>query len=227
MESRSRNIAENAEIADKLGEFADRVEKRYRNNTLEEFAEAIEIDYDTLKDYRTTHRAWRNSPVKPRNYSLAKALASYKDRDWYIQEWPNATEKEAREDIRRWKKEAREKKESETVDAERKGFKGRPDTLKKRIIKTADAFFSESSKEREAIDLMATYYTNRISWTDYSDMWDALEAARRRARDAMDKLDLIISPNLAREADDAEQEANADEEPKNRCASGSAKGGRT
>jgi hypothetical protein len=46
---------------------------------------------------------------------------------------------------------------------------------------------------------MATYFTNRISWTDYSDMWDALHAARVRTREAMDKLDLIINPNLTRE----------------------------
>ena len=52
---------------------------------------------------------------------------------------------------------------------------------------------------------MARYYTNRISWTDYCDIGDALEAARRRAREVMDKLDVIINPNLARDQDTQSQ----------------------
>ncbi len=147
---------------------------------------AIGVDYNTLKGYRTVWRRWKDSPIKPRNFSVAKALVSYKERDWYIQEWPDATEREAREDVKRWKKEARDKKEIDTIEAERKGFKGGVGKLEKRILKAADAFFFQGSKEYEAIELMATHFTSRISWTDYSDMWDALQAARGRARYAME-----------------------------------------
>jgi hypothetical protein len=103
-----------------LGELANKVQKDYGTDKLGEFAKTIGIDYDTLKGYRTTWRAWKDSQVKPKTFSLAKALASYKDRDWYIQHWPDATEKEAREDIREWKKQDKGKPE------ERKGVKLKP-----------------------------------------------------------------------------------------------------
>jgi hypothetical protein len=88
-----------------LGELADKVETRYGDDSLGEFADVIGIDYDTIKGYRYVWRKWKDSPVKPRNFSLAKALASYKDKDSYIKQWPNASEKKAREDIRKFKQE--------------------------------------------------------------------------------------------------------------------------
>jgi hypothetical protein len=94
-----------------LGELADKVEKNYGDDTLGEFAHAIGIEYDTLKGYRYVWRKWKESAVKPRNFSLAKALASYKDKDSYIQEWPNASEKKAREDVKKAKAEAKSQPE--------------------------------------------------------------------------------------------------------------------
>jgi hypothetical protein len=92
-----------------LGELADGIETKYGEGTLEEFAEAIGVDYNTLKGYRYVHRRWKSATSKPRTYALAKALASYKDKDWYIENWPDATEREAREDVRFFKKKAKEK----------------------------------------------------------------------------------------------------------------------
>jgi hypothetical protein len=108
---------------DALGELADKIETKYGDGTLEDFAEAIGIAYSTLKNCRHVHRRWKASPVKPKTFSVAKALASYKDKDQYIQQHPNVTEKEARTYVRAYKKAAKEKKEMETLDSERKGFK--------------------------------------------------------------------------------------------------------
>jgi hypothetical protein len=106
-----------------LGELADRIEKSYGNHTLEDFAKAIGISYDTLKGHRYVWRRWKDSPVKPRNFSVARALASYKDRDEFIRQWPDAIEEEAREYVKHSKKEAKKKKDEEMLDAEKKGVK--------------------------------------------------------------------------------------------------------
>ena len=111
---RGRELVENVSNNQyALGELADTIETVYGDNSLEDFAEAIGIEYNTLKGYRTVWRKWKNSPVKPRNYSLAKALASYKHKDEYIKRWPDEAEKQARADIRRWK-------EEEKIEAEKK-----------------------------------------------------------------------------------------------------------
>jgi hypothetical protein len=104
-----------------LGELANKIETKYGDGTLEDFAEVIGIAYSTLKNCRHVYRKWKNSPTKPKNFSVAKVLASYKDKDQYIAVWPNATEKEARAHVRAAKALARDKKEKEMLDAERKG----------------------------------------------------------------------------------------------------------
>ena len=80
-----------------LGELAHSIETKYGEGTLKDFSKLIGVDYNTLKGCRTVHRGWKNSPVKPRKYSVAKALASFKDKDEFIKTWPNATEEEARD----------------------------------------------------------------------------------------------------------------------------------
>ena len=106
-----------------LGELADKIEKKYSDSTLEEFADAIGIAYSTLKNCRHVYRKWKASPIKPKTFSVAKALASYKDKDQYIQEHPNVTEKEARTHVRASRQLARDNKEAALLDSERKGFK--------------------------------------------------------------------------------------------------------
>jgi hypothetical protein len=108
---------------DALGELANKIETKYGDGTLEDFAEAIGIAYSTLKNCRHVHRKWKASPVKPKSFSVAKALASYKDKDEYISSHPSATEKEARTFVRAARELDRERKDKEMLDSERKGFK--------------------------------------------------------------------------------------------------------
>jgi hypothetical protein len=106
-----------------LGELANKIEKQYESDSLGEFANAIGINYNTLKGYRYVWRRWEESKAKPRNFSVAKALASYKNRDQYIKQYPNATEEEARAYVKKERKDAREKKDKEMLDSEKKGYK--------------------------------------------------------------------------------------------------------
>jgi hypothetical protein len=127
-----------------LGELADSIEPKYGKGTLEQFAGLIGTDYNTLKGYRTVWRKWKDSPVKPRTYSLAKALASYKDKDWYIENWPEETEKQARADVRRWKNEAK-------IEAEKKGY-----DLPK-VMALLNDLANKRTRWEHDLDLLATH----------------------------------------------------------------------
>jgi hypothetical protein len=75
-----------------LGQIADQLEPKYREETLKRYAEEIGIDYGTLKSYRTTHKAWKDAPVRP-PFSVAKALNRHPRRADIIQENPDITVK--------------------------------------------------------------------------------------------------------------------------------------
>jgi hypothetical protein len=126
-----------------LGELADAVETRYGDGTLEEFAKVIGIAYNTLKGYRYVWRRWKNSEVKPKTFSLAKALASYEERESYIHVNPDATEEDARDWVKKEKKEAKEKKENEIINTSNKGKKTNE------IEKLATKLISEMDKQFE------------------------------------------------------------------------------
>jgi hypothetical protein len=100
------------------------VEPKYGEQTLEHLAEDGGIDYGTLKSYRTTYRAWRNQPVRPKSFSVAKALNSHPQRGQIVQANPNITLKEAEEIIRSGRVEkkkgaAKSRKHSTYMDRER------------------------------------------------------------------------------------------------------------
>jgi hypothetical protein len=164
----------------------------------------IGIAYETLKRYRYVWVKWKDSPVKPKRFALAKALASFKQKDWYIEKWPDETEKQARLDVKRWKKE-------EKIEAELKGMK-RPklESLKQQFIKACDKFLFGDSKEQHILDKLLRFYTNELPWNDYSDMWDALEAVSARVRVAKNQLDVILRPQFER-APDEDEEPEPDE----------------
>jgi hypothetical protein len=130
-----------------LGELADSIEPKYGKGTLESFAEAIGIEYNTLKGYRTVWRKWKDASVRPHNYALARTLVSLTtgEKDWYIENWPNETEKQARADVKRWKEEAKEK------NGENKGY-----TLPsvKRLIKS---IVDHTEKWEYELDLLSRH----------------------------------------------------------------------
>jgi hypothetical protein len=59
----------------KLGKLASKVQTAYGDENLKEFADRININYETLKRYRSTYRAYEGSNWIPTSYSVARALA--------------------------------------------------------------------------------------------------------------------------------------------------------
>jgi hypothetical protein len=88
-----------------LGEIASKLEPKYGENTLERFAEEIGRNYNTLRNYMTTYRAWKDELDRPRFFSVAQELAilpSEKKKE-VLQEKPDITFNEARELVHEFK----------------------------------------------------------------------------------------------------------------------------
>ena len=121
-----------------LGRVADKLEPKYGDETLQHYAEDIGIDYGTLKSYRTTYKAWKDEPVRPRSFSVAKVLNRHPDKADIIQETPELSVKEAEEKMQEWKNER---------GADGKRRKPSPSKTPSRleIVREIDAFLSEFS----------------------------------------------------------------------------------
>jgi hypothetical protein len=65
----------------KLGHLASKVATAYGEETLNEFADKIEIPFETLKRYRSVCRAWEKEGRHPQRYSVARALARIPEKD--------------------------------------------------------------------------------------------------------------------------------------------------
>jgi len=65
----------------KLGKLASKVQTRYGEQSLENFAKETEIPFETLKRYRSVWRAWEQQPRVPVRYSVARALARIPDKE--------------------------------------------------------------------------------------------------------------------------------------------------
>jgi hypothetical protein len=125
-----------------LGRIAAQVESKYEDKTLEHLAEAIGIDYGTLKSYRTTYVAWKDQPARPVSFSVAKTLNPHPRRAEIIQEKPDMSVKEAEEIMRELKKQP-------SAGGKRK--KRRSGDEIGQIIGTLDNFLSEESELTGAI----------------------------------------------------------------------------
>jgi hypothetical protein len=93
----------------KLGELADGVVKVYSEKKLEQFAKAIGKAACTLKRCRSVYRAWcgEEAPkgaAPPESYSVAQELQGHPDRFEIIQQKPNISTRQARGEMRRYKK---------------------------------------------------------------------------------------------------------------------------
>jgi hypothetical protein len=97
-----------------LGRIAHQLESKYGDKTLERFAGDIGIDDGTLKSYRTTYKAWKDLPVRPKSYSVARVLNRHPDRAEIIQDNPDITVKEAEEKVREWKAQHRVSEKGKT-----------------------------------------------------------------------------------------------------------------
>jgi hypothetical protein len=143
-----------------LGRIASRLEPKYGDQTLEHFAKEIKIDYGTLKSCRTAYNAWKDIPVRPKSFSVAKVLNRHPNRADIIQETPDITVAEAEKKMLEWKK-------------ERGASRTRRAPSKIRIIQKINELLSETS------DLTGMIWEiTDIPDIDPSDLEDIKEALR-------------------------------------------------
>jgi hypothetical protein len=148
-----------------LGLIAYQLEPQYAKQTLERYAEAIGIDYGTLKSYRTAYRAWKDMPVRPKSFSVAKALNRHPRRAEIVQENPNITVNEAEAKMREWRQ--RDRHVDEKVDQpgpfqpEHAVYRN-----KKKIVRDVNNFLSTGSELAEMIsknlDRMERHHNPRM-----------------------------------------------------------------
>jgi hypothetical protein len=150
-----------------LGRIADKLEPKYREQTLERYAEEIGIDHGTLKSYRTTYKAWKDMPARPSAFSVAKALNSYPNRADIIQETHDITVKEAEKKMLEWKK-------------ERGTSKTRRKPSKIRIIQKIKEFLSETSELTGMIWEITDPDLPNIDPSDLEEIVEALREASLR-----------------------------------------------
>jgi len=84
----------------RLGELADRIEKKYGDNTLSRFAAAIAVPVKTLERHRDVYRAWKEIPAPGREslpYAVARELAAHPDRVRIVIDKPGLTKRLAAE----------------------------------------------------------------------------------------------------------------------------------
>jgi hypothetical protein len=82
----------------RLGEIADKVEPKYRKETLAKLAEALGISKSTLNHCRTTYRAWEGilpPGAKSTPYAVLEVLATVDDREALITADPKMSKRRA------------------------------------------------------------------------------------------------------------------------------------
>jgi hypothetical protein len=89
----------------RIGEVDDKLEPKYDDSTLARYAQIMETNVNTLQNYRSVYRTWHEDPkVKTfPKFSIAKALVRHPDRAKKVEERPNITEREAKEETKKFK----------------------------------------------------------------------------------------------------------------------------
>lgn len=80
----------------RLGEIADKLERKYADRTLAKFAREIGLAPCTVERHLSVYRAWKEKPaLGPVLYGVLRALQDHPDRASIIEENPKLTQKEA------------------------------------------------------------------------------------------------------------------------------------
>jgi hypothetical protein len=89
----------------RLGEIADRIQPKYGESTLAQYAQELKMNLNTLQNLRSVYRTWHedlNVKSIPK-FSVAKALVGHPDRAKIVEERPDITEREAKEETKKFK----------------------------------------------------------------------------------------------------------------------------
>jgi hypothetical protein len=176
-----------------LGRITDRLEPKYGDSTLQRFAEEIGIDYGTLKSYRTTHKAWKDKSVRPKSFSVAKALNPHPRKAEIIQEKPDISVNDAVKEVETWKQERRAEKKKSATHAPRSEHAIHMTTG--RIISTLNDFLSaESTLTAMILELVDELDADS---SNISDIVEALGNVPLRAHTIIESIWNTIRSNAA------------------------------
>jgi hypothetical protein len=91
----------------RLGQIADQLEPKYGESTLARYAQAIGTNVNTLQNYRSVYRTWHEDlrVESVPKFSIAKALVRHPERAKIVENRPDMTEREAKEEIKKFKEE--------------------------------------------------------------------------------------------------------------------------
>jgi hypothetical protein len=131
-----------------LGDEADKVEKRYGENRLEQFAEDINFPgaVCTLKRCRDVCRKWPKERARPRFFASAKVLATHDDRWAIVERNPDISKREAREIMRQ----RRAEQADATPDQPNQAEEGDPIEEEEDTATTPEATASSPAKAKRA-----------------------------------------------------------------------------
>jgi hypothetical protein len=193
----------------RIGEIADRLESKYGESTLARYAQIMETNVNTLQNYRSVYRTWHEDPkVKgfPK-FSVAKALVRHPDRAKIVEERPDITEREAKEETKKFKGEQAAYPQY-TNQAMHK--------LTKRIVTRLNAFLKERSVIDQMLDVVIIQNTLDMEYVEK--IIFALNRANDRVVGALQRLGMKVDTYRAESspeepAEDAPSDAASTEEP--------------
>jgi hypothetical protein len=127
-----------------LGQLAYKLEPKYGDQTLERFASEIGIDYETLKTYRTTYKAWKDEPARPASFSVARALNRHPQKYQIFLDNEDMSVQHAKDKMSELKE--------QRPDHETKGVaKATLDRRRDKVLKEITGFLAEGSELRLTI----------------------------------------------------------------------------
>jgi hypothetical protein len=167
----------------RIGEIADRLEPKYGESTLARYAQIMETNVNTLQNYRSVYRTWHEDPkVKSfPKFSVAKALVKHPERAKIVEERPDITEREAKEETKKLKGE-QARYEQYTKQAMH--------VLTKRIVTRLNAFLDEKSGINQMLDDVNILNTLDMEYVDK--IIFALNRANERVVGALKRLNVKI-----------------------------------
>jgi hypothetical protein len=171
------NISEHYQM--KLGHLASKVATEYGEETLQNFADEIEVPFETLKRCRSVWRAWEKEGRHPFKYSVARALARIPEKD---QIWMSLIEERGGEGLVTEKAALQAAKD---YRERRSAGKYKDFPLHKavsRACRILNAILDEDSELQKLLDDIQSYETRDHEYTHKID--DALEGAIERLTEA-------------------------------------------
>jgi hypothetical protein len=127
-----------------LGQLAYKLEPKYGDQTLQHFASEIGLDYETLKTYRTTYKAWKDEPDRPASFSVARALNRHPQKYQMFLENEDMSVQDAKAKMRELKE--------QRPDCEKKGVpRATVDRRRAKALEQITGFLAEGSELRLTI----------------------------------------------------------------------------